>query len=118
MVKWPHTYFINVWYGGYASEDTACIYRTNNLDDFITHVEVTMEKEKLDSSNSRTIVRGDNTFFSFYKDFGESAWTDMRYFSDPDKSFSSFDDYKKYAYRERRVNECQDSRPQPIYSMS
>ena len=117
MVKWPHTYYINVWFGGYASEDTGLLYRTNDLEDFISHVEDVIKKNGLNHLNSRTIIRGDRTFFSFYKEYGESAWRDMRYFASPDESFSHFGQYRTYA-RRRKASECQDSQPQLIYSMS
>ena len=118
MVKWPKTYYINVWFGGYASEDTALLYRTNKLEDFISHVEEVIEKNHLNQNNSRTIIRGDNTFFSFCKENGTNAWRDMKYFSPPDKSFSSFDRYKIYARHGRQVDVCQNSQPQLIYSIS
>ena len=119
MIRWPHTYYINVWFGGLTSENTACLYRTNNLEDFISHVEDEIRKNHLNSNNSRTIVRGDTTFFSFYRDNGEKTWREIKYMSEPDKTYNSFDIYKAQARRhERQVSKsCQDSQPQLICSM-
>lgn len=112
MVSWPHTYYINKWFAS-SSEGTAPMYRTNNLDDFLVHVEKEIKSNKLNSSNSRFIVRGDKTFFSYYSDNGECAWSNARYFSSPEKVYSTFDDYKKSVSKELR-SICQSSQEERI----
>lgn len=94
MVETPHTYYINKWFGGNGT-DTGLLYRTGDMDDFIEHVDSAIKSYKLDSTNSRTIIRGDRTFFSFYEGNGKSAWEDVKFFSPPDALFRDFNKYKK-----------------------
>ena len=112
MIKWPHAYYINRWYGA-MGEDTALVYRTDNLADFINHVEEETKKHKLNSSNSKIIVRGDRTFFSYYVDFGGYAWTHMHYYTNPDKIYRTLDDYKR-SVKKKLEAECRDSQANAI----
>lgn len=105
MIKWPHTYYINRWYGA-GGEDTALMYRTDNLNDFMKHVEDEITKNKLTSRNSRFIIRGDKTFFSYFVDYGEYAWKNVRYLTSPDKTFTTIESYKKHV---KWRDECQSS---------
>lgn len=67
------------------------------MHDFISHVKEEIKKYKLDGSNSKTIVRGDKTFFSYYEasdsNNGKYAWMNMRYLSQPDSTFYDFRSY-------------------------
>lgn len=105
MIDWPHTYYINKWSGSGGS-DTALMYRTNDLGDFIEHVEKEMKENGLTSKNSKTMVRGDKTFFSYFVEPGETAWKRMRYMSSPDKVYYHFEDYKRHVKAEAK---CQNS---------
>ena len=107
MIKWPHTYLINKWFGS-LSDETAPIYRTNDINDFIEHAEDVIKKYNLTKNNSRIIVRGDMTFLSFYEGYAGTSWENIRYFSIPEEVYSTLDEYKRSKKKEiDRV--CRDS---------
>lgn len=113
MINWPHTYYINRWCGN-GGEDTALMYRTNDVNDFIEHVEKEIAQNGLTSKNSKVMIRGDKTFFSYFVGFGERAWKSMRYMTPPDKVYNNFEDYKRRIKKELK---CQSS-PERRISMT
>lgn len=121
MVNVPHIYYINKWFGG-LSTDTALMYRTNDLDDFVKHVEEFIQKHHLGPQDSRTIVRGNKTFFSYYvsTEWSGHSWHNPTYFSMPDKTYHFFEDYKEHAYKAsgRKYVPCQNFRTNQTYMTS
>ena len=112
MVDFPKTYYINKWFSS-LSDGTAPIYRTNDLEDFLNHVEKVMKEYNLSYKNSRFMVRGDNTFFSFFVEGGEHAWDNARYFSTPDELYTTLNSYRR-SVAGRLKSKCQDSQGRQI----
>lgn len=96
------TYLINKWFGA-STTDVACVFRTTVLEDWLKAILHYKEKYKIKEDQCRWLqlsalnpLRDKTAIFSFWTDYGEIPWRDIKYTRKPDFVYTGFPEGCKY----------------------